>query len=569
MKSTTEQMNKETKTIEPTYPCKICNKIFPTKKGYNTHCKKSKDHFRRVNDTTTQMNEDITVIGSTYSCKICNKTFQTLKGYNTHCQKSLDHKKKLCEDPYYVKEYEVYKYHCNVCNESIKNDDNWKKHIDSMKHYNNIIIANGGSKEEFKRRIASKDVISRPDEIKIMGNACYIPLKDDNGNITDYAIIDLVFKDVFMKVAMHKKDNGHVGIYINGVTTTLHKHIYYTLRQLERTPETVINHINKNNADNRLVNLRELSESDKNRCKVKKENGTSQYYGVYFDKNNWSCEINLINTRYKFTYKNELHAAWHYNILVKRFSLDTLLTLNNIDMPENFILSVPYKKINRLPRHFYTYNVKEEIKYRYIYKNFYYGPFKTLEDAEENFELKKEEHKQEKIRKIREQPIERDEKDQAVIKVYNIKKECVGETIVDDDLYYELKEYTFHLLNGYVIITKNRKSICLSRFITKCNDYLLQVDHINGNTLDNRCKNLRIVTPMQNTQNRRSRIGSTSQYIGVHYNNDYDYWSANITFDSVRYELGHFDTELEAIFARDLKAKEANKLGHNFHIHLS
>jgi hypothetical protein len=569
MQNTTEQMNKDQQMITPTYPCKVCNKTFPTKKGYNSHCKKSKQHLANVDNKNRQVSDEIIVLSPTYPCNVCNKIFPTVKGYNTHCQKSKNHLEKLQSDPSYVKKEKVYKYHCDICNESIKNDDNWKKHLDSMKHYNNQILLNGGSKNEFKRRIASKDVPNRPNEIKIIDEACYIPLKDDDGNIIDYAIIDLELKDVFMMVAMHKKINGHVGIHINGVTTTLHKHIYYTLRHLDRTPNTVINHINKNNCDNRLINLRELSESDKNRCRTKKQDGTSLYYGVYLDKGNWSCEINLIHTRYKFTYKNELHAAWHYDILVKQFGLDTLLTLNNIKEPENFVLAIPYKKVNGLPRHFSTYSVKNKIRYRFIYKDVYYGPFKTLEDAEENFELKKEEHKQEKIRKMREKPIERNEKDEAIIKIYNIKKEYVGETIVDDDLYYELKEYTFHLIEGYVGITKNKVSIRLSRFITNCKDHILQVDHRNGNTLDNRRENLRIVTPTQNCQNRRSRIGSTSQYIGVHYNNDYDYWSVNITFDGVRYELGHFDTELEAVYARDLKAKEANKLGHTFHIHLN
>lgn len=49
---------------------------------------------------------------------------------------------------------------------------------------------------------------------------------------------------------------------------------------------------------------------------------------------------------------------------------------------------------------------------------------------------------------------------------------------------------------------KNRKSIKLHRYIMNCPDNLV-VDHINHNTLDNRKCNLRNVTQLENSRNRK------------------------------------------------------------------
>lgn len=43
----------------------------------------------------------------------------------------------------------------------------------------------------------------------------------------------------------------------------------------------------------------------------------------------------------------------------------------------------------------------------------------------------------------------------------------------------------------------------------------LQVDHINGNQLDNRRSNLRIVTCSQNLSNQKRHKDSTSPFVGV------------------------------------------------------
>ena len=96
----------------------------------------------------------------------------------------------------------------------------------------------------------------------------------------------------------------------------------------------------------------------------------------------------------------------------------------------------------------------------------------------------------------------------------------------------------------------------------------LQIDHINGNPLDNRKKNLRVCTMMQNMVNRSSRHPE-SKYNGVCYNNGSKRstgsyrcisrpWKATITLEQGKgkVNLGTFATEEEAALAWDKVAYE-------------
>lgn len=53
-------------------------------------------------------------------------------------------------------------------------------------------------------------------------------------------------------------------------------------------------------------------------------------------------------------------------------------------------------------------------------------------------------------------------------------------------------------------------------------------DHINGNGLDNRRDNLRIVTAQQNSWNTKAETAGTSSYKGVHWNTEQSLWQAQI-----------------------------------------
>lgn len=84
-----------------------------------------------------------------------------------------------------------------------------------------------------------------------------------------------------------------------------------------------------------------------------------------------------------------------------------------------------------------------------------------------------------------------------------------------------------------------------------------EVDHVNGNGLDNRRSNLRIATRSQNARNSMSRGGS-SRFKGVYwypYKDGRPRWRAQIRVGGKRKSLGYFDDEIEAARAYDEKMR--------------
>jgi metal-dependent hydrolase (beta-lactamase superfamily II) len=86
----------------------------------------------------------------------------------------------------------------------------------------------------------------------------------------------------------------------------------------------------------------------------------------------------------------------------------------------------------------------------------------------------------------------------------------------------------------------------------------MHTDHINGNKLDNRKSNLRVVTASQNHMNRRKdgRKGLTSTLKGAQYHKASGLWRSRIKVGDKHLSLGYFKTEMEAHTAYINAAKE-------------
>jgi hypothetical protein len=82
------------------------------------------------------------------------------------------------------------------------------------------------------------------------------------------------------------------------------------------------------------------------------------------------------------------------------------------------------------------------------------------------------------------------------------------------------------------------------------------IDHIDGDTRNNKKSNLRIITQDENCQNRKKQSKSaTSRYIGVYQIKNRrgirSKWAANVFINKKRKWLGTFDSEGEALGARN------------------
>lgn len=84
----------------------------------------------------------------------------------------------------------------------------------------------------------------------------------------------------------------------------------------------------------------------------------------------------------------------------------------------------------------------------------------------------------------------------------------------------------------------------------------MEVDHINGNTLDNRRSNLRVCTSSQNKANSRIRSDNTSGFRGVSSYKRGRSWTSGIGFKGKWIFIGRFSDPMDAARAYDIKARE-------------
>ncbi len=134
---------------------------------------------------------------------------------------------------------------------------------------------------------------------------------------------------------------------------------------------------------------------------------------------------------------------------------------------------------------------------------------------------------------------------------------------VDDDVFNELSQYTWHarksrntfyavrnvskLGGGYTALPMHRQIIDVPSN--------MKIDHKFGDGLDNRRENLRICTNLQNIHNQYKRQGTLSKYKGVYKRLGYDRYRAQITVNGKKINLGDFSSAEIAARAYDRAAR--------------
>jgi len=134
-------------------------------------------------------------------------------------------------------------------------------------------------------------------------------------------------------------------------------------------------------------------------------------------------------------------------------------------------------------------------------------------------------------------------------------------TLLDNDDYESMRHWTWYASNSskhpYAIRRLSqppRPIIVMHRVIMNAPDDAV-VDHINGDSLDNRRCNLRICTTQENVRNRRTRAAS-SGFKGVSLHSQSRLWRAAIHIDAKQITLGYFKDAVDAAHAYDDAARE-------------
>ena len=113
--------------------------------------------------------------------------------------------------------------------------------------------------------------------------------------------------------------------------------------------------------------------------------------------------------------------------------------------------------------------------------------------------------------------------------------------VVDDADYPSLMLFNWSITSdGYVRCSMSRGERFLHRIIGRKMGFTDEVDHKDGNPLNNRRENLRNATRKQNGRNRKFQ--SKFKGVSLHHGK----FQASLRVDGILLYLGRYDTEIEA-----------------------
>lgn len=127
--------------------------------------------------------------------------------------------------------------------------------------------------------------------------------------------------------------------------------------------------------------------------------------------------------------------------------------------------------------------------------------------------------------------------------------------LVDDEDFKWLNQWKWCFAGGYAVRSCNGKTVYMHRVIMSVPKDK-EVDHVDGNKLDNRKFNLRLVTHQQNIFNCSSHKNSTSKFRGISWEKGKNRWRGDIQIDGHNIFLGYFQKEIDAAKVWNEKAKE-------------
>lgn len=141
--------------------------------------------------------------------------------------------------------------------------------------------------------------------------------------------------------------------------------------------------------------------------------------------------------------------------------------------------------------------------------------------------------------------------DLVYVKLYDKQSRETGKTFFFDksDLSILLRYKKWRLSYNYPKTGYGKNQYTLGQLLLQPKQNEI-VEHINGNTLDNTRKNLRLCSQSENTYNKHSSVRNKSGVIGVHFDKKRQKWCSEIRQKNKKFFIGYYEILLEADFAR-------------------
>lgn len=110
--------------------------------------------------------------------------------------------------------------------------------------------------------------------------------------------------------------------------------------------------------------------------------------------------------------------------------------------------------------------------------------------------------------------------------------------------------------NRYSVTTINGSHWCVHKLIYLYHHGRVpsQLDHVNGNTADNRIENLREATSSENMRNRKIFSNNKSGHKGVSWSKAHGKWFVYMNVNNARKNFGYYDDlEIAALLASEVR----------------
>lgn len=395
-----------------------------------------------------------------------------------------------------------------------------------------------------------------------------IVLLNKEKEIVGIALCSVHHYDALSKKSWHRSraNDFYACATIGGKTVFMHTFIMNTLCGLKTPENNFIDHINNQKLDNRVSNLRFVTKSQNAQNRRKNANSTSKFKGVSVSSKGTKRFIAKVRHNKKTIYLGkfitEAEAVKAFDYYVANH--DDIKTPMNDESLRDYYKSLPQisKSRNKSQQYISVTHTGKRFRSRIKLngKTIHIATKDTAIEAArayDEFIVKNnlsnalnfpEEHTDFTYTPSIKTKIIKEENGTVEISING--KGSDEAVLIDKEDYERIKHGTCHVNNNYVSIYIGGKNYRLHRYLLNENRTCFYVDHINGNTFDNRKNNLRSVTSKGNAENTSKRANCASKYLGVigHKNK----WFACLKHDGKRILFKTEPTELQAACRRDI-----------------
>ncbi len=295
-----------------------------------------------------------------------------------------------------------------------------------------------------------------------------IPLKNRKGIVIAHAIVDL---DQVEKLSAFKWCLSH-GYATTASVGLMHRYL------LAPPGDLFVDHINGDPLDNRLSNLRCVTRGQNTQNRAKQDN--VQFHGVASENGKFRSKVVINGVKHHIgMFRNAEDAARAYDAFLQRYE-----DKNDVHV---------FHKRNFEPAD---------------YTGVHASPV---------------------TRTVAKPRVPKIKTEQVAIDDHTVRLVVFGDypVLIDAEMYDKVKHVkwcvvmdgktAYKHVSGGETVSGARKSLLLHRVIMQVTDPKVYIDHVNGNTLDNRLANLRISNARLNGQNKKKSTARTftSKLIGI------------------------------------------------------